>query len=229
LKNYTFKILRFNPEQKKKAAFKEYQISLKEGATVLDGLFYIHKHIDPSLAFRFSCRGSVCGSCAMNINDSHRLACETQVERLGSTVKIRPLSHLRVIKDLVVDMERFWKHYKNIKPYLISNNFQDKENMISPAERKKLDGLVECILCGICFSACPVTSLNEDYYGPAALLKLRRFIEDKRDNYKNRIDIGTTKQGVWGCRNAFNCQEVCPKDLSPARAINSIRLKYPLK
>ena len=187
--DYTFKILRFNPEKDKKAQFIEYQVPLKGCSTVLDGLFYIHKYIDSSLAFRFSCRGSVCGSCAMNINDGHRLACETQVEKLGSSIKIRPISHLPVIKDLVVDMERFWMHYEKIKPYLMSNSLNmlhsktrsnnppsppfskggmggllDKENIISPAERKKLDGLIECILCGLCFSACPVTSLDKDYY-----------------------------------------------------------------
>jgi len=225
VKNYTFKILKFNPEKDKKAAFMEYRVPLREGSTVLDGLFYIHKYIDSSLAFRFSCRGSVCGSCAMNINDGHRLACETQVEKLGSNIKIRPISHLPVIKDLVVDMERFWVNYEEIKPYLISNNMEDRENIISPAERKKLDGLIECILCGLCFSACPVTSLDKDYYGPAALLKLGRFVEDKRDRYKERVNIGGAREGVWRCRNVFNCQEVCPKNLSPAKTINRMRLK----
>ncbi len=225
VKDYTFKILRFNPEKDKKAAFMKYQVPMKGCSTVLDGLFYIHKYMDSSLAFRFSCRGSVCGSCAMNINDGHRLACETQVEKLGSSIKIRPISHLPVIKDLVVDMERFWLHYEKIKPYLMSNSVNDKENIISPAERKRLDGLIECILCGLCFSACPVTSLNEDYYGPAALLKLGRFVEDKRDGYKERVNIGGTREGVWRCRNVFNCQEVCPKNLTPAKTINRMRLK----
>ncbi len=135
------------------------------------------------------------------------------------------MGHLTVIKDLVVDMEKFWLHYEKIKPYLISNSTLDKDNIVSPSERKKLDGLVECILCGLCFSACPVTSLNEDYYGPAALLKLERFLEDKRDEHKERLNTGITRQGVWGCRNVFNCQEVCPKNLSPAKAINRIRFK----
>ena len=107
----------------------------------------------------------------------------------------------------------------------VGGGLLDKENIISPAERKKLDGLIECILCGLCFSACPVTSLNEDYYGPAALLKLGRFMEDKRDGYKERIATGITKQGVLGCRNVFNCQEVCPKNLTPAKTINRMRLK----
>lgn len=223
MKNYIFKVLRFNPEMDRRATFKEYQFPLREGATVLDGLFHIHKYIDPSLAFRFSCRGSVCGACAMNINNKHRLACETQVEKLGNTVKIRPLGHMPVIKDLVVDMERFWIHYESIKPYLISNSYPERENIISPAERKMLDGFIECILCSLCFSSCPVTSLNEEYYGPAALLKLKRFIEDRRDKYEERFGIGGTSEGIWSCRNVFNCQEVCPKMLSPARAINSVR------
>ncbi len=154
------------------------------------------------------------------------LACETQVEKLGGIIKVRPLSHMPVIKDLIVDMQRFWAHYETIKPYLVfSSNHTDKENIISPDERKKLDGLVECILCGLCFAACPVTSLNEDYLGPAAILKLERFVKDSRDEYDKRVDIVSSKDGVWGCRKAFNCQEVCPKKLSPAKAINSTKFK----
>ena len=225
MKDYIFKILRFNPEVDKKPFFKEYKVPLKQGETVLDGLFYIHKWIDPSLAFRFSCRGSVCGSCAMNINNSFRLACETQVKDLPETVKVRPLSHLPVIRDLIVDMDRFWAHYEKIKPYLVSNSHSGRENKMSRDERKRLDGLVECILCGLCFGACPVTSLNEDYLGPAALLKLERFIKDSRDKNDKRFDIGASGDGVWDCRKAFNCQEVCPKKLSPARAINGNKLQ----
>ncbi|MBI4686990.1 MAG: succinate dehydrogenase iron-sulfur subunit [Nitrospirae bacterium] len=229
MNRYIFKILRFNPEKDKKARFAEYQVPLREGSTVLDGLFYIHKQVDPSLSFRFSCRGSVCGSCAMNINDSHRLACETQVKNLGSSIKIMPLRHLPVIKDLVVDMERFWQSYESIKPYLVSNSVNDKENIVSPAERKRLDGLIECILCGLCFGSCPVTALNENYLGPHALLKHTRFTEDLRDEYKGRLKTGVKKEGVWGCRNVFNCQEVCPKNLSPARAIIKTKLKVTRK
>jgi succinate dehydrogenase / fumarate reductase iron-sulfur subunit len=225
MKDYTFKILRFNPEKDSRAVFKEYTVSMRQGGTVLDGLFYIHKWIDPSLAFRFSCRGSVCGSCAMNINGSFRLACETQVKDLPETVKVRPLSHLPVIRDLIVDMDRFWAHYEKIKPYLVSNSHSGRENVMSRDERKRLDGLVECILCGLCFGACPVTSMNEDYLGPAALLKLERFVKDSRDKYDKRFDIGASGDGVWDCRKAFSCQEVCPKKLSPARAINHNKLQ----
>jgi succinate dehydrogenase / fumarate reductase iron-sulfur subunit len=226
MKEYKFKILRFNPEKDTKAVFNEYKVPLREGGTVLDGLFHIHKQVDPSLTFRFSCRGSVCGSCAMNINDMSRLACETQAEKLSGAIKIRPLQHMPVIKDLAVDMERFWLNYETVKPYLIFNSSHaGKEGIISPEERKRLDGLVECILCGLCFGACPVTSLSGDYLGPAALLKLERFMEDRRDEYKERLGIGIKRSGTWGCRKAYNCQEVCPKNLSPARAISSIKLK----
>ena len=221
MKDYTFKILRFNPERDSRAVFRGYNVPVRQGGTVLDGLFYIHKWIDPSLAFRFSCRGSVCGSCAMNIDGSFRLACETQVKDLHDTVTIRPLSHLPVIRDLVVNMDRFWAHYEKIKPYLVSNSLSARENRMGRDERKRLDGLIECILCGLCFGACPLTSLNEDYLGPAALLKLERFARDSRDTYDKNIDIGASRDGVLGCRKAFSCQEVCPKKLSPARAINS--------
>lgn len=223
MKQYRFIIYRFDPETDRRHSFKGYNVEVREGGTVLDGLFYIHKYIDPSLAFRFSCRGSVCGSCAMNINNTYRLACETQVEWLNNTIKIVPLN-MPVIKDLVVDMERFWQCYETIKPYLISNSRPERENIISPSERKRLDGLIECILCGLCFSACPITSLNDEYLGPHALLKLSRFLNDIRDTSK-RDDMITTREGIWSCRGAFSCQEVCPKQLSPAKAINRIKIK----
>jgi succinate dehydrogenase / fumarate reductase iron-sulfur subunit len=225
MKDYTFKILRFNPETDKRSTFKDYNVRLHDGGTVLDGLFQIIKELDPTLAFRFSCRGSVCGSCAMNINDSHKLACETQAVAIGNVIKIRPLAHMPVIKDLVVDMDRFWQHYEAIKPYLVSNSNPEKENLVSPEERKRLDGLVECILCGLCYGSCPVTGLNEDYLGPTALLKLNRFLEDTRDETRDRLSLGITNSGTWGCRKAYNCQEVCPKSLSPAKAINDIKHK----
>jgi succinate dehydrogenase / fumarate reductase iron-sulfur subunit len=221
MRRYRFIIQRFNPETDRRPTFREYDVEIREGGTVLEGLFYIHKYIDPTLAFRFSCRGSVCGSCAMNINNRYRLACESQAEWLGERIRIRPLN-LPVIKDLVVDMDRFWRCYEAIRPYLVSNSNPGREHIMDPSERKRLDGLIECILCGLCFSACPITSLNDEYPGPHSLLKLHRFISDARDG-SDRSDLMRQKRGIWSCRSAFSCQEVCPKGLSPARAINRMR------
>lgn len=229
MKDYIFKIFRFNPVTDSRGVFKKYTVPMNRGSTVLDGLFYIHKWLDPSLAFRFSCRGSVCGSCAMHISGSFRLACETQVKDLNDPITVRPLSHLPVIRDLVVNMERFWVHYEKIKPYLVSSSHSLRGHEMRREERKRLEGLVECILCGLCFGACPVTSLNEDYLGPAALLKLERFARDSRNTDHEHIASQGIGKGVWGCRKAFNCQEVCPKHLSPAQAIQRTKLRYTKK
>ncbi|MBI3990615.1 MAG: 2Fe-2S iron-sulfur cluster binding domain-containing protein, partial [Candidatus Omnitrophica bacterium] len=157
-----FKVFRFNPEEDKKPYFKIYDVPVKKGMTVLDGLWYIQERLDGSLAFRSSCRAGVCGSCAMHINGCYRLACETQLSGLKGElsaakppadiiITIRPLSELKVIRDLVVDMEQFWKKYEYIKPYLMPGaSMSGKERCQTYDERKKLDGLIECILCGCC-------------------------------------------------------------------------------
>ncbi|MBI4844058.1 MAG: succinate dehydrogenase iron-sulfur subunit [Nitrospirae bacterium] len=225
MKDYTFRISRFSPARDATPYFREYKLRLGDSSTVLDALFYIFKNLDPTLGFRFSCRGSVCGSCAMKINGGHRLACETQASGLGNLITISPVSNLPVIKDLIVDMEHFWKNYRAIKPFLVFNSSGREEHIVSPHERKRLNGLVECILCGICFSSCPVTGLDENYLGPAALLKLARFLEKERGETRERLYPGITRHGVWSCRKAYNCQESCPKNLSPAKAVRNIIFK----
>lgn len=224
-----FKIFRYDPEADKSYRFDTFNVPYKKGMSVLDGLIYIQDRLDGSLAFRVSCRAGVCGSCAMHINGSYRLACETQVSQVRghhvSEFIIRPLGHLKLIKDLCVDMDIFWKHYRQIKPYLIpSEPSPDKERPQRMEDRSLLDGLIDCILCGACYASCSVTDTDPDYIGPAALLKVDRFILDTRDNAEGiRLAITQTEEGVFRCHTIFSCRIACPKDLNPTAAISDIK------
>jgi succinate dehydrogenase / fumarate reductase iron-sulfur subunit len=227
-----FKIFRFDPERHETPYFDNFNIPVKQGDTVLAGLFYIQKNLDPSLAFRFSCRGAVCGSCAMHINGRYRLACETQVLELNSEkITIQPLGHLLVLRDLIVDFTPFYENYKQIKPYLIGKSpVPEKEYTQMPEERNKIGNTIDCILCGACYGACATAGVNKEYFGPAALLKAERFLRDSRDSIADeRLRIVDDLHGVWRCHSIFNCQEVCPKNLSPAKAIAEIKKKLLLK
>jgi succinate dehydrogenase / fumarate reductase iron-sulfur subunit len=223
-----FKLFRFNPTVDKKHRFQEYEVPTKQGMTVLEGLFYIQQKLDGSIAFRSSCRAGICGSCAMHINGKYRLACETQILLLKSnTITIRPLAHLKVIKDLIVDMTPFWNKYNHIKPYLMPGEPNpEKERMQTSDDRARLDGLIDCILCSCCYASCPIVETAPNYLGPAALLKADRFIQDSRDNAKEeRLKLIETEDGVFRCHTVYNCQEVCPKKLDPTGSIASLKRK----
>ncbi len=222
MQNITFKIFRFDPEKDKKPYFDNFVIPVSHGDTLLAGMFYIQKNLDPSLAFRFSCRGAVCGSCAMHINGKYRLGCETQVLELNAdTITIQPLGHLQVLRDLIVDFTPFYENYRRIKPYLIGKDpVPEKEYIQTPEERNRIGNTIDCILCG----ACATAGVNKEYFGPAALLKAERFLRDSRDSIKDeRLKIVDDLHGVWRCHSIFSCQEVCPKELSPAEAIAKIK------
>jgi len=226
MEKVTFKVYRFDPDKDSKPRFDSYEFPLKKGMTVLDGLLYIQGYLDGSLAFRSSCREGVCGSCGMHINGKYRLACETQIIHLkSSTVTVRPLGHMPVIKDLVVDMTDFWNKYSLIKPYLIPGEPADeRERIQTPDERAKLDGLIDCILCACCHASCAITDTEGDYLGPAVLLKVDRFVQDSRDkNNKERLQSVSGDTGVFRCHTMYNCQEVCPKHLDPTGAIARLK------
>jgi len=225
---YIFKIFRFDPEKDKRPRFQKYEVPARPYLTVLDALFYIQDNLDGSVAFRSSCREGVCGSCAMHINGKYRLACETQISLLKSkTIRLRPLAHLPIIRDLFVDMRAFWDKYREIKPYLMpGNEAPEKERLQTVDERKKIDILVDCILCSSCYSSCPVTATDEKYLGPAALLKADRFLCDSRDKAnEERLTIINGDHGAFRCHTIFNCQKVCPKDLDPTGAIADLKMK----
>ena len=214
--------------------------------SVLEALFQIQDEEDSTLAFRYSCRGAVCGSCAMMINKKLRLACRTQVSEVagekvlsisaygpiakpeiktGNDILIEPLPNLPLIKDLIVDMKPFLKNYEYVKPWFESALKNGKEKPMSQEEVKKVDKYAACILCGLCYGSCPVVSRNDKYLGPAALAKAWRFYEDSRYQNGDRMLTRVDKpDGVWACNHVYRCVEVCPKQVPPTNAITgSIR------
>ncbi len=180
---YTFRIFRFDPQKDKSPYFQNFLFETDLNKSVLEALMIIRNEQDGSLSFRYSCREAICGSCAMVINGRFDLACRTEIQSLNSTqIVIEPLANMEIQKDLVVDMEPFWKALHAIKPYVESNGDIPKNGYrIEDREIDKIFQFVNCILCGACYSACPVVSRNEDYLGPAALAKLLRFVKDPRD------------------------------------------------
>ncbi|KAK9754565.1 2Fe-2S iron-sulfur cluster binding domain [Popillia japonica] len=232
----TFKIYRYNPDTPSiKPHVKEYQVDMsKTGQMFLDILIYIKGYLDPTLTFRRSCREGICGSCGMNMNGVNGLACITSVKDKPVNT-IYPLPHMYVVKDLITDFDQFYQNYIKIKPYLIRNNLDpNMKNSIpqSIRDRKKLDMLYECILCGCCTHSCPAYWWNGDrYLGPAALLHAYRWVIDSRDEgTQERLDELRDKFSVYRCHSILNCAVCCPKNLNPAKAISELRLLLsPLK
>jgi succinate dehydrogenase / fumarate reductase iron-sulfur subunit len=195
---------------------------------ILDGLIWIKDHVDSTLTFRRSCREGICGSCAMNMNGTNGLACTTAMRGGEGDVSISllPLPHQPVIKDLVPDLTNFFAQYAAIEPWLkTSTPTPSKERLQSPAERDRLNGLYECILCACCSTACPSYWWNsERFFGPAALLQAARWINDSRDEATGeRLDELEDPFRLYRCHTIMNCAKVCPKGLSPAKAIADIR------
>lgn len=226
----TFKIYRWNPEMKA-PSLQTYSINVNEcGPMILDALIKIKNEVDASLTFRRSCREGICGSCAMNVQGSNGLACLTKLPDGEGTVTIYPLPHMPVLKDLVPDLSQFFKQYHAIKPFLQAgpNNPKvapGKEYFQSPADRKKLDGLYECILCACCSTSCPSFWWNGDkYLGPSALLQAYRWIADSRDGAtRERLLELDDRFKLYKCRTILNCVNSCPKHLNPAEAILKIK------
>jgi len=196
----------------------------KAGPMVLDGLIHIKNELDQTLAFRRSCREGICGSCAMNINGKNTLACLCSME---DNISIYPLPHMPIIKDLVPDMKNFYKQYKEIKPWLQTSNKSNTEHIQSPEERKKLDGMYECILCACCSTSCPSYWWNSDQYlGPAVLMQAYRWIEDSRDDATiERMEYVDDAMKLYRCKSIMNCSNTCPKGLNPGKAIGEMKLK----
>ena len=223
----TFKIYRYDPDKDAKPYMQTVQVELDgHERMLLDALVKLKK-MDPTIAFRRSCREGVCGSDAMNINGKNGLACLTNMNTLKGDIVLKPLPGLPVIRDLIVDMTQFFKQYHSIKPYLQSDIYaaEDKERLQSPEEREELDGLYECILCASCSTACPSFWWNPDkFVGPAGLLQASRFIADSRDtSTSERLDNLEDPYRLFRCHTIMNCVDVCPKGLKPAKAIGKIK------
>ena len=222
-----FRIYRWNPDDGANPRIDTYYVDMADcGPMVLDALIYIKNKIDPTLTFRRSCREGICGSCAMNIDGTNTLACTKDMTSITGTVKIYPLPHMSVVKDLVPDLTRFYAQHASIEPWLKTDTPQpEKEWRQAPEDRVKLDGLYECILCACCSTSCPSYWWNGDrYLGPAALLQAYRWLIDSRDEATGeRLDNLEDPFRLYRCHTIMNCAKACPKGLNPAKAIAEIK------
>jgi len=223
-----FLIYRWDPDKEENPRIDSYEVDLDRcGPMALDALFYIKNELDATLTFRRSCREGICGSCSMNINGVNTLACIQAMEDLPEEVRIYPLPHMPVIKDLVPDMTHFYAQYAAIKPWLQSETPPppDRERLQSKEDREKIDGLYECILCACCSTSCPSYWWNSDrYLGPAILLQAYRWLADSRDEHAGeRLDELEDPFRLYRCHTIMNCTRTCPKELNPAKAIAEIK------
>ena len=222
-----FRIYRWNPDEGGNPHIDVYQVDREDcGPMVLDALIWIKSKIDPTLTFRRSCREGVCGSCAMNIDGLNTLACTRGMDEIRGPIKIYPLPHLEVIKDLVPDLGNFYAQHASIEPWLKTTTPPpEKEWRQTPEDRAKLDGLYECILCASCTTSCPSYWWNGDrYLGPAVLLQAYRWLVDSRDEAQGeRLDNLEDPFRLYRCHTIMNCAKTCPKNLNPAKAIAHIK------
>ncbi len=223
-----FRVYRWNPDDKENPRIDTYEVDLDNcGPMVLDGLIKIKDEVDATLTFRRSCREGICGSCAMNIDGTNSLACTRGMSEIRGDVKIYPLPHLPVIKDLVPDLTNFYAQYASIKPWMQTETPTppDRERLQSREDRQKIDGLYECILCACCSTSCPSYWWNDErYLGPAILLQAYRWVIDSRDEHTGeRLDELEDPFKLYRCHTIMNCTKTCPKNLNPARAIGELK------
>ena len=229
-----FRVYRWDPEDvnddgiPNNPRVDSYEVDLdKVGPMVLDGLLHIKDDKDSTLTLRRSCREGICGSCAMNIDGTNTLACTKGIDEVSGDVHVFPLPHMKVVKDLVPDLNHFYAQYASIEPWLKADTPAPKtaERLQSPEDREKIDGLYECILCACCSTSCPSYWWNSDrYLGPAVLLHAYRWIIDSRDEYAgDRLDALEDPFKLYRCHTIMNCAKTCPKGLNPAKAIGEIK------
>ena len=221
-----FIVYRYDPDSKENPHTDSYDVDVEQCPMVLDALIKIKNEIDPTLTFRRSCREGICGSCSMNIAGRNTLACIKPLGELEGDIKIYPLPHMPVIKDLVPDLDNFYAQYASIKPWIKTQTpTPDKERLQSVEDREKIKGLEECILCACCSTSCPSYWWNSDrYLGPATLLQSYRWIVDSRDEATGeRLDELEDPFKLFRCHTIMNCTDACPKGLNPAKAIAEIK------
>jgi succinate dehydrogenase / fumarate reductase, iron-sulfur subunit len=223
------RIRRYSPGQDAAPYDRDYPVDVQPTDRILDALLSVQSSQDGSLSFRKSCAHGVCGSDAMVINGTERLACKTLARDVAdaedAVVTVEPLRHMPVQRDLMVDQEAFFEKYRAVKPYLINDTpVEGRERVQSVKERAAFDDVTACILCGSCNSSCPVFDGDPGYIGPAALVQAARFLFDSRDRgFSGRLPVLDTPQGAWGCQNHFNCTRVCPREIKVTKNINAVK------
>jgi succinate dehydrogenase / fumarate reductase iron-sulfur subunit len=228
--NVTLRIKRYNPETDAKAHWETYPVEVDPGDRLLDALHQVKWYQDGTLALRRSCAHGICGSDNMRINGRNLLACKALMKDLvqdGGTVTVEPMLGLAVIKDLIVDMEPFFAHYRSVLPYLVNDEptpADGRERLQSPEARERYDKGTWCILCAGCTTSCPSFWSNGEYVGPAAIVQAHRFIFDDRDRAaEERLKVLNQQMGVWRCRTVFNCTEACPRDIPVTQLIGEVK------
>lgn len=226
----TLKIKRYNPEKDTQAHWETYPVEVEPIDRLLDALHQVKWEQDGTLSLRRSCAHGICGSDALRINGANALACKVLMKDLaqdGDTVTVEPLLGLPVLKDLIVDMEPFFAHYRSVKPYLINEDplpADGRERLQSPEARERFDFGTWCILCAACTTSCPSFWANDEYIGPAAIVQAHRFIFDDRDQgASERLEILNEQFGVWRCRTAFNCTNACPREIPVTQLVGEVK------
>ncbi|ELY60771.1 succinate dehydrogenase/fumarate reductase iron-sulfur subunit [Natronolimnohabitans innermongolicus] len=226
------KVFRYDPEVegKQEPRFDDFHVPFEKGMTVLDAVMYARDTYDSSLTFRHSCRQAVCGSDAFFVNGKQRLGCKTQIADLSQPIRIEPLPHQEVVKDLVVDMDHFYDQMHTVEPYFQNEETPDasdlEEQRQSRENREKVKMSTRCIWCGACMSSCNIAAGDNEYLGPAAINKAYRFAMDNRepaDVKEHRLRILEQEHGVWRCQTQFSCTEVCPKDIPLTEHIQELK------
>ncbi|QPC83540.1 succinate dehydrogenase iron-sulfur subunit [Phototrophicus methaneseepsis] len=227
----TFKIRRQNPEipGKEKPYWEEFTLTdVDPTDRVLEMLHRIKWEQDGTLSLRRSCAHGVCGSDAMRINGVNALACKVLIQDVGTEIMVEPILGLPVIKDLIVDMEPFFEHYRSVMPFFVNNDpppADGRERLQTQADKDKFDDTTKCILCAACTTSCPSFWANGKYVGPAAIVQAHRFIFDTRDQAaKERLNILAEENGVWRCRTIYNCTPACPREIQVTKAIGEVKL-----
>jgi succinate dehydrogenase / fumarate reductase iron-sulfur subunit len=221
----TLRIRRFNPEVAPDPWWDEFTVDMEPTDRLLDALHEVKWYHDGTLALRRSCAHGICGSDAMMINGRNSLACKVLVKDVAPRVTVEPIRGLKVLKDLIVDMEPFFEGYKSVLPYLIApDEPSNRERLQSPEERERYDDTTKCILCAACTTSCPIYWGDAEYVGPAAIVNAHRFIFDSRDEGgHDRLDILAEKTGVFRCRTTFNCTDACPRGIEVTKAIQEVK------
>lgn len=228
-KTITLRIAKFNPGHDNAKQFVDFKVPYERWTTVLDAILDVKKHLDHSVAVRYSCRQASCGSCGMKINGRPRLACFTKISELNSDViTVEPMSNYPIVRDLVVNFEKLFATHKRIHPFIIRDDSEvsagTKEIPQNPEELEQYIQFANCIKCGLCNSACPTMATDSSFLGPQALAQAYRYVADTRDKGKDkRLKIIDESHGIWRCHFAGSCSQVCPKGVDPAMGIQFLR------
>jgi succinate dehydrogenase / fumarate reductase iron-sulfur subunit len=222
----TLKILRYNPETDKKPHYETYRVEAERNDQVLDLLNQVKWYQDGTLSYRRSCAHGICGSDAMRINGVNRLACKVLVRDVGTKITVEPLLGMPIEKDLIVDMEPFFEHYRSVMPYLVNEDPPpQRERLQSPEARARFDDTTKCILCAACTTSCPSFWASGQYVGPAAIVQAHRFIYDDRDQAGHeRLEILNDRMGVWRCHDIYNCTDACPREIEVTKAVGEVKM-----